>query len=319
MNIDEILKGKKNIGIAGHVNPDGDCIGASLAFFNYVKETCKEIKTDVYLENIPNIFKFMNGSECIIDNISNEEDYNKEYDLFVVLDCGAIDRLGKFEKYYMNAKETLCIDHHITNNNYADYNYVVPEASSTCELLVDLLGINKISKRTAECLYTGIIHDTGVFQYTCTSKKTMNIAGELMQKGINYTKIIDDTYYTKTFEQNKVLGQALLNSNIHLNGKCVSSIITQKEMKKYNVLPKHLDGIINQLRVTKNIEVAIFLYEIEKDIFKASLRSNGKVDVSDIAVIFGGGGHEMAAGFSQKKDPELIIDNVIKEVSKRLL
>lgn len=318
MNIDEILKGKKHIGIAGHVNPDGDCIGASLALYNYIDEKYQDAEVDVYLEPIPNIFKFLNKADRIKSRIEEKVYEQSTYDLFIAVDCASIDRLGKFEGLFSTAKETLCIDHHVTNNNYADNVYVVPEASSTCELIFDLIGDANVSKNAAECIYTGIIHDTGVFQYKCTSEKTMNIAGKLMKKGINYTKIIDDTFYTKTFNQNKILGKALIDSELHLDGKCVSSIISQVDMKKYNVLPKHLDGIINQLRVTKDIEVAIFLYEIEEKKYKASLRSNGLVDVSKIAITFGGGGHVMAAGFSLEKEPHIIINDIIEEVCKQL-
>ena len=117
---------------------------------------------------------------------------------------------------------TFCVDHHISNQNFADANYIFPEASSTCELVYELIDEEKITKEIAECIYVGIVHDTGVFQYSCTSAKTMNIAGRLMEMGIDFSRIVDKTYYEKTYEQNRILGQALVDSQLFLDGTCGS-------------------------------------------------------------------------------------------------
>lgn len=154
-------------------------------------------------------------------------------------------------EFFKEAKRTICIDHHVTNGAFADENYIFPDASSTCELVYELLPKERLTMHIAECIYTGMVHDTGVFQYSCTSKKTMDIAGSLMEMGIDYPKIIDETFYTKTFSQNKILGQALIKSELYLDGDVIFTWISLDEMRKYDVLPKHLDGIVNQLRITK--------------------------------------------------------------------
>ena len=141
----------------------------------------------------------------------------------------------------------------------------------------------------------------------------MEIAGKLIEKGINFPKIVDETFFTKTYNQNRIMGLALMKSVLHLDGKCISSVIT-----KQDVLPKHLDGIVSQLRVTKDVEVAIFLYELEDGEFKVSTRSKELVDLSEIAVKFDGGGHVRAAGFSMKGEPEQIIEAILQEVKKQL-
>ena len=204
INLDSILREKNSVGIAGHVRPDGDCVGSTLAMYNYIRKYFPNIDVKLYLEPIPNIFKFLKNSE----NICNDCVEENQFDLFISLDCGDTGRLGTAAKYFEGAKETLCIDHHISNCAFADNNYIEPHASSTCELIFELIGKDKIDKEIAECLYTGMVHDTGVFQYSCTSAKTMAIAGILMDKGIDYPKIVDDTFYTKTFNQNKILGFA---------------------------------------------------------------------------------------------------------------
>ena len=310
-NFDEFLAGVHTVAIAGHIRPDGDCVGSCLATYNYIKTYYPQIEVDVYLEPIPNIFKFMAHADEIISDFSGD----RKYDFFIAQDCGDTGRLGNAVKYFETAAKTICVDHHVSNQSFADENYIFPEASSASELIFELLPKERITKEIAECIYTGIVHDTGVFQYSCTSKKTMEAAGFLMDCGINYSNIVDETFYTKTYSQNQILGLALLKSKLHLDGKCISSVITTEEMKKYDVLPKHLDGIVSQLRSTKDVEVAIFLYEGEDGNYKVSTRSKEYVDLAAIAVKYGGGGHKRAAGFNMAGDADEIIETVVAEVA----
>lgn len=313
-NLDEVIRGMHSIGIAGHVRPDGDCVGSCLGVYNYIRTYYPDIDVRIYLEPIPNIFKFMNDSSQI------RSEYTDEiiFDLFIALDCGDAGRLGEANKYFESARHTVCIDHHLSNQSFAEQNYIFPEASSASELVFELIDPEKITKEIAECLYTGIVHDTGVFQYSCTSAKTMNIAGILMDKGIDYSRIIDETFYAKTFEQNQVLGYALLNSRLYLDGRVIASCVTDDVMHRYHVLPKHLDGIVSQLRVTKGVEVAIFLYQTGDNSFKVSTRASGDVNLAEIAMKFGGGGHAKAAGFSMDGEPEQIIGLINEEIKKQL-
>lgn len=313
-NLDEVIRGMHSIGIAGHVRPDGDCVGSCLGVYNYIRTYYPDIDVRIYLEPIPNIFKFMNDSSQI------RSEYTDEiiFDLFIALDCGDAGRMGEANKYFESARHTVCIDHHLSNQSFAEQNYIFPEASSASELVFELIDPEKITKEIAECLYTGIVHDTGVFQYSCTSAKTMNIAGILMDKGIDYSRIIDETFYAKTFEQNQVLGYALLNSRLYLDGRVIASCVTDEVMHRYHVLPKHLDGIVSQLRVTKGVEVAIFLYQTGDNSFKVSTRASGDVNLAEIAMKFGGGGHAKAAGFSMDGEPEQIIGLINEEIKKQL-
>lgn len=308
------LEHVQSIAIGGHIRPDGDCVGSCLAMYNYIKDNWQNVMVDVYLEPIPNLFKFLKNADKI------DSTYEKEmaYDLFIAMDCGDEERLGSAVKYFGTAKKTICIDHHISNTYFALENYVFPEASSTSELVYELMEDGKITKEIAECIYTGIVHDTGVFQYSSTSSKTMNIAGILMDKGINFTKIIDDTFYKKTFNQNQILGKALIASRRLLNNKCIISVLTMEDMEQFQVLPKHLEGIVNQLRVTKDVDVGVLIYETENHDFKISMRSNEIVNVSKIASDFGGGGHIRASGFNMSGKIEEIEMKVLTEIEKQL-
>lgn len=314
ISLEEKLKGITSVGISGHVRPDGDCVGSTMAVYNYIVTYHPEISVDIYLETIPNVFYFLKNT----DKIQYSSEADKVYDLFIVLDCGDKERLGANGKYYEMAKHTLCIDHHASNQAFAEDNYIIPDASSTCELVFNMMDVDKITKEIAECLYTGIVHDTGVFQYSCTSAATMNIVGVLMEKGINYPKIVDDTFYTKTYDQNRILGYALLNSKLYLDGKVILTYLTKEDLKAFHCTPKELDGIVNQLRVTKDTVVAVFLYESEDGSFKASFRVNGEFNVAEIALVFGGGGHIKAAGCNIFGPIDEVIHRILVEIEKRL-
>lgn len=313
IRLEEKLKGVTSVGISGHVRPDGDCVGSVMAVYNYITAYHPEIEVMAYLEPISNVFYFLKNTDKICTEVPS-----KVHDLFIVLDCGDEMRLGERQKGFTLAKHTLCVDHHISNQAFADENVIVPDASSTCELVFEMLETDKITKEIAECLYTGIAHDTGVFQYSCTSAQTMNIIGTLMEKGIDYSKIIDDTFYTKTYNQNRILGYALLNSTLYLDGKVILSYVTKEMMQEFGCNPKDLDAIVSQLRVTKGITVAVFLYQNEDGSYKASFRVNGEFDVAEIAMIFGGGGHVKAAGCTMHVPLEQAISLILAEIEKRL-
>ena len=308
------LKQAKVVAIGGHVRPDGDCFGSCMGLYQYVKNWYPDVETDIFLEELPDSFCMFSSTNEIQHEVSDK----KVYDLFIALDCADKSRLGFSECLFDTAKTTLCIDHHISNPAFAKENYIVPEASSTSELVYRLIEKEKITAEIAEFLYLGIVHDTGVFQYSCTSPETMEAAAELMRRGIRASEIIDKTFYEKTYAQNKVLGKALESSELLMDGKCIVSYITQEMMEAYQVKPKDLEGIVSQLRVTKGAEVAIFLYEQSSGEYKISLRASGDVDVSRIAQHFGGGGHKKAAGATMCGKPEEIIEAVTQQIQVQM-
>ena len=158
--LNDVLKGKHSVAIGGHIRPDGDCVGSTLGLYLYLTTYYPEIETDLYLEEIPEAFQMMGHRDVPKHEIVE----GKVYDLFVSLDCGDERRLGFSEPVFQKAKETLCVDHHISNESFADTNYIVPDASSTSELVFRLLDEEKITEEIASFLYMGIVHDTGVFQ-----------------------------------------------------------------------------------------------------------------------------------------------------------
>ena len=312
MILSDILKDVKSVGITVHIRPDGDCTGSVLALYNYIVENMPETDVDLYLEQPGSEFYYLKN----IDKIKNTPE-DKKYDVFFVLDCSSLDRIEPFISCFNNASKTVCIDHHVSNTGFTDLSKIEPQASSACEVLYGTMDADKISRNVAECIYTGIIHDTGVFKYSCTSKKTMEIAGEMMEKGIDYSDIIDNTFYKKTYVQNQILGRALLESVLFYDGKCIFTTVTMDEMEFYGVTGRELGGIVEQLRLTDGVEVAIFLYQTGEEEYKVSLRSKKKIDVAAIATQFGGGGHVRAAGYTAKGSVYQIINSIGELIEKQ--
>ena len=314
MDLREECRGAKKIGISGHIRPDGDCVGSCVGLGQYIRENYSDKTVDIYLKDIPESFHFLKGTETILESVDDEE---KVYDLFISLDCGDTDRLEYSKTLFNKAKHTFCVDHHISNIGFADVNHIVPEASSTSELVYGLLDEEKISQNVAEALYLGIVHDTGVFQYSCAGPETFRVAANLLEKGIDGPKIIEDTFYAKSYAQNLVMGRALMESILFLNGTGIASYIRRDVMDFYGVGPKDLEGIVSQLRVTEGVEVAVFMYELKQNEFKVSLRSKEKIDVSKIAQYFGGGGHMRAAGCDLQGSVYDVINNVTEQICKQ--
>lgn len=315
--LQDLLYHAKRIGITGHVRPDGDCVGSCLGLYHYLMANYNQImekEIDLYLEPIPKEFSFLTG----VDRINHEYPTVEDYDLFFALDCGSLDRLGEAQKYVKGAGMVINIDHHISNTGFATKTIINTQASSTCELLYDCVDPDNITKDVAIAWYLGIVHDTGVFKHSNTTEKTMCIAGRLITLGARPSFIIDETFYQKTYVQNQILGRCLMESILALQGKVIIGCISRKEQDFYQVKPSDMDGVIDQLRVTRGVEVAIFLREEALYEYKVSMRSNGIVDVSKIAVYFGGGGHVKAAGCSMKGNYHDVINNLLVGIEHQL-
>ena len=311
--LEQMLMNTDSAVILGHVRPDGDCVGAALGLYSYIRSCYPAIRTAVYLEEASPKFSYLKG----FDEIRHQTD-EESWRLCICVDSSDRERLGEFVCYLDRAEASLCLDHHVTNTGYAQHSVVDSQGSSTCEVLFGQIDESRIDKSIAECLYTGIVHDTGVFKYSCTSPRTMEIAGRLMGKGVDFGSIIDDSFYRKTYIQNQILGRALLESITFLDGRCIFSAIRQNVMELYGVDGRDMDGIIDQLRLTEGVEAAIFLYQTGAQEYKVSLRSQSIVDVSKIAAFFGGGGHVRAAGCTMSGSIHDVINNLSLHIAKQL-
>ena len=309
--INEIIGDAKTIGIAGHIRPDGDCVGSCMALYNYLKKNRPDLTVQVYLESVDDKFKIIKNTQ----DISTEGYDGTVYDLFISLDTASLDRLGQNQGFFDNAKRTACIDHHKSNPAYGDYNYILPDASSASEVLYDLLDNELFDKDIAEPMYMGIAHDSGVFRFQSTSPKTMRIAANMIEHGVEVNEILEETFFRKTYKQMMVTAKIQSEAVLTMDGKCIYGFCTNETMEEYSVKKSDLDAVIGAIRNVDGVEVALFVYQLDENKFKASLRSKRYVDVSEIAISFGGGGHVRAAGFDIEGSLEDVIEKVLKKIN----
>ncbi len=312
--LEEWIEQAQKIAILGHVNPDGDCIGSCLAVYHYIRERYPSKDAAVYQEQGPEKFSYLKHFAQIRHTVPDD----LRADLCICLDVSARDMLGNFSAVFEHAAKTVCVDHHVTNPGFAQENIIQPKASSASEVLYLQLPPEFIDRDMAECLYTGIVTDSGVFKYDNTSPLTMEIAGKLMAKGIDFGRIIDDAFYKKTYLQTQIMGRALMESTSFLDGTCIFSVVTRKDMEFYGVKKSDLEGIVEQLRLISGVEVSIFLHETDVNEYKVSMRSKNYVDISRVAKFFGGGGHKKAAGCTMTGTVYDVINNLSARIEPQI-
>lgn len=314
MRLSDEIKGAGTIGISGHIRPDGDCIGACMAVYLYLKKEMPESTIEVFLEPPSEVFHCIKAVDEIHTDFKTQV---KTFDVFIALDT-VKERMGEAEAFFDHAVKTINIDHHISNGGCGMVNYIDPQASSTCELVYELLDEEKLDADIAQAIYTGMAHDTGVFKYSNTTPKTFAIAAKLISFGFDFSELTEKTFYEKTYVQTLLLGRALLESILIMDGKCIVSGIEKKTLDFYNADSKDLEGIVSQMNHTQGVECTIFMYQTGVLEYKVSLRSKGLVDVSKIAVYFGGGGHIRAAGCTMNGTFHDVVNNLSLHIEKQL-
>ncbi|MBE5880889.1 MAG: bifunctional oligoribonuclease/PAP phosphatase NrnA [Lachnospiraceae bacterium] len=312
-------EGASKIAIAGHVNPDGDCVGSVMALWQFLRKVYPQTRVDVMIEQPPAIFDFVSGVSEIVT------DYKEDivYDVMIVADT-VPERCGEAVKYIETAKKVINIDHHISNQGGCDVDEIVPQASSAAEVVYELIAQKEdykklMDKEMAQTLYIGIIHDSGVMQYSNTSPKTLRIVAELIEFGFDFPKLIDETFYEKTAVQSKLLGKALMDAYTLMDGRVMVSMTDLKTMEEYGADKKDLSGIVNQLRIVKGVDVAVYIYEVGENLYKVSMRScTDDIDVSKVSSHFGGGGHVRAAGCNIEGTYEEIIKSLTEQLALQM-
>ena len=307
--------------ITTHRGPDGDAMGSSMAMYNLLVNLKKDVNV-IIPNSFPNFLSWLPNIKNVINHEENNSDISNifsEVDVIIMLDFNDLSRIQNIERYVTNSNaKKILIDHHQDPDlSICDLSFCDTTYSSTCELLYMILNQAKfnLTKNIADCLYTGILTDTGSFKFSCTTKNTHISVGDLISKGVNATEINNLIYNNYSHDRIKLLGHCLINKlKIYNNSSAIISL-SEDELKKFNFKKGDTEGIINYALSIKEVKFAVFI--VEKDnIVKLSFRSLGNINVQEISKrYFGGGGHFNAAGAKSdlSLDKTIIkVENIIK-------
>jgi len=296
-----------SLAITGHVSPDGDALGSSLALAHAARRAGKEAVVSFGSPfAIADTLSFLDASPVV-----PPDQFPKVPECMVVFDCGSADRLAELGSPAKAAKTLIVVDHHVTQSDFGDIKIVDSSAAASAQLathLLDALGW-EIDPVVAQCLLTGIVTDTGRFQYSATSGDVMRLAGRLVDAGAVPDTIGQHVYGSVPFGylavSAAVLGRAVLEEDLGF----IWSLVEADDLKAAQVGTTDLDGLIDDLRIAREAGVALLLKQTDAG-WKGSMRSRGAVDVGSIAESFGGGGHHNAAGFTAATEPEAIVESI---------
>ena len=306
------IKRAKRIGITTHIRPDGDAIGSVLGLGLSLEAVGKEVQM-VLRDGLSQTFKHLEGSEQFIQK------FDGDCDLFIALDCSDLKRAGGV----LDDKPIgLAVDHHITNENFAELNYVNPEAVATCAILAEKLptwGL-PITREVARALLTGILSDSIGFRTSNTTAKSLRLAADLMERGANITELYNKALLSRSFEAASYWGYAL--SRLQREGTLVWTSLTLEDRKKSGYSNNDDADLINVLSSIDPLDIVVLFVEQKGNAVKVSWRARAGLDISRLAVSFGGGGHPAAAGAEMSgslEEVQTLVLGATKTFLKQLL
>lgn len=314
-----LIQSSNKILITSHVSPDGDSIGSSLALWNFLKEQGKKPKV-VMNDSIPSNLRFLKGADKIAKYDPNEN--YKGFDLVVILDLNQHNRIGNLWYDLENIDCTkIVIDHHQEPKEFANFYYIDTQSSSTSEILYEMMNEwnNKyINQATAEALYVGIMTDTGSFHFDRTDARLFEIASDLVNKGANPTNLYESVLSVNSFNSLQLMGKALTNMELYFDGKFCLMPITQSDFEKSNTHPGDTEGFVSFTLSIQGTKIGALLTQVpEEKIVKLSLRSKKGISIREIAVKFGGGGHNQASGANIKDTTlEIVKEQLIEYIGE---
>ena len=310
-DISSLIEKSKSILILTHINPDGDALGSCVGFKGMVDSMGKSAVILLEKELSPQFSVFGDNfkvGEC-----------DSSFDLVVSLDCGDEGRLGDLVKHFKGT--TISIDHHVSNTKFATVNYVDSKASATGEIIYELIKYMNVpfTKEMASALYGAILTDTGGFMFSNTTKKTHDIAGDLIAFGADYYSLNKKLIQEKDYKRHLIAAKCIENMSFFADGKICVSVFTNDYCNELDIKDDDLNGLAQVPRTISGVEAGVLITEINKGTVKVSLRSDEIVDVSKVAEKFGGGGHVRASGI---RISDALIDKVkedlIEEIKKQL-
>ena len=313
--LEDLIKNSTKILIMSHINPDGDALGSTSSTYTIIYEKFKKKADILVIGHLPNCYKFLPH----IETAKFEFDISMVYDLVITLDVASLDRLANHQILFDKAKNTINIDHHKTNNGFADINIINPSASSTGEVLLGIYNEQNwdISLETATGLYTAILTDTGGFRYENTSEKVFLSVAQLVKIGINPNEIYKNCYEKKSKDFVMFQNSCVNKAEFLFNDKVAYTTVYKKDLEKYQAKDDFTEGLVETLRAIDSTEIAFIAKEIDSKSTKISMRSK-TVDVAGICAEYGGGGHTFAAGCLIKTSIDKALKKLLKTIEEHL-
>ncbi len=290
--IADLIKAKHDFMIISHENPDGDCIGSMLGLhllFKSMGKTSVMVNADL----IPDSYSFLSSVEKIVTSPPN-----RKFDVAIVVDCATLSRMGDAQNFLKMADIVVNIDHHKSNEFFGDINLVCSEVAASGEIIFEIIKAFelKLTPELATSLFTAISTDTGSFKFSNTNFKTFRIAAELVEAGAKPDVVAENVFDSKPYATLKLLGDVLKSLKVSPCGRVSWVTISNKKMKEFDVSEEQTEGFVNYVRMVEGAQVSVLLREQEDGGVRVSWRSKGDIDVSNLAGLFGGGGHARAAG-----------------------
>ncbi len=312
--LEDLIKNSKKILIVSHINPDGDAIGSSCSLYTTIYDNFKKKADLIAVGHLANMYKFLPN----INEVKQKYDDSMVYDLVITLDVASLDRLSNAKILFDKAKNTINIDHHKTNIEFGNLNFVSPTSSSTGEVLLGIYNNLKwkISKESAIGLYTAILTDTGGFRYENTSEDVFKSAAQLVSLGINPNEIYKNCYELKS--KNFVLFQnyCINKAEFSQDDKIAYTSVYKRDIENFNGEEDFTEGLVEILRSIDKTDIAFIAKEIDSKTTKISMRSK-IADVSDICAVYNGGGHKFAAGCTIKADIKSAVKKILKVIEDK--
>lgn len=305
LELELLLQAPKKIVILPHRSPDGDAMGSTLAMYHFLKKQQHQAVV-ISPNEFPNFLAWLPGSDTVKIFEQDRENCSqmiKEADLLFTLDFNALHRTGEMEHILKNAAgKMVMIDHHQKPESYAQYQYSDTQFGSTCEMVYNFIHFmnqsDLIDTTIATCIYTGITTDSGSFRFPSTTATTHRIVADLIERGIDNSRIHNELFDNNSFNRLQLLGRALQNMKVFPEYKVAYTFLSQQELDTFHYEKGDTEGVVNYGLTIKGIHfAAIFIEHRDENIIKISFRSQGPFDVNALARNhFNGGGHINAAG-----------------------
>lgn len=288
----EVIRNNSSFLLTTHEGPDGDAIGSSLALASFLRSIGKEV-TVHYQDPVPDLYAFLPGTDTVQPHIPD-----RDYDVAVVLDIGERKRAGEEFCSFSRVATTVNLDHHLSCDNFADFNLIDPQCAATGILVYRIAHAfgYRFDLNTALCIYVAIITDTGSFRYSNANREAFTVAGEMIECGVNAWDVAEQLYENQPQKRLELLAKCLPTLEVFKNGQAASVTVTLDMYAATGADSELTDGFVNYPRSIRGVEVAIFFRQLDELKWKIGFRSKGKVNVAAFSQALGGGGHHNAAG-----------------------